>query len=54
MLICGATDALTITSWETAPTVAASGINAMDLLGGEDKKEPACNNVATKGATLPN
>jgi integrase len=34
-------------------SVAASGINAMDLLGAELRKE-TCNNLATNGNTLPN
>jgi integrase len=35
-------------------SLAASRINAMDLLGAEMKKQAVCNNVATNRTTLPN
>jgi hypothetical protein len=35
-------------------SLAASGINAMDLLGAEMKKEAVCNNLATNRTALPN
>lgn len=35
-------------------SVAESGVNAMDLLGAELRKNLTCNNLATSGHTLPN
>jgi integrase len=35
-------------------SVPASGVNAMDLLGAEMRKNSSNNNLATKGSTLPN
>ena len=35
-------------------SVAESGVNAMDLLGAELRKNPVCNDLATNRSTLPN